>query len=112
MRALTADREITMSEMKDEQNRDQSKTTQSDLVAELGRLGENLGKLLKASLESDEVKSIERELKTGLDQFSKEINKAVEQAHAEHTVKRARDTFKDAWETAHGPQVLHEMHLG
>jgi hypothetical protein len=89
-----------------------SQQAESDLAKELNRLGENLGKLLKATWESDERKSVERELKSGLDQFTKQINKAVEQSRADQTVKKARETVKDAWETAHGPQVLTEMQNG
>jgi hypothetical protein len=111
-RTCSANLEGKMTETKNDMNQEQANTTHSDLVGELSRLGENLGKLLKASWESDERKSVERELRNGLDQFGKQINQALEQAHADQNVKKARDTIKEAWETAHGPQVLTEMHLG
>jgi hypothetical protein len=101
-----------MTEGQNETNQQGSNPEQADLVSELSRLGENLGKLIKASWESEERKSVERELKSGLDQFGKQINKAMEQAHTDENVKKARDAFKDAWETAHGPQVVREMHMG
>ncbi len=85
---------------------------QSDLGTELNRLGENLGKILKVPWESDERKAVEKELRSGLEQFSKQINSAIEQAKADQSVKKARDTIREAWQTAHGPQVLNEIHLG
>jgi hypothetical protein len=106
------DVEGQMSEMNNEMRQSQSQTPQDDLGTELNRLGENLGKLLKSAWESDERRSIERELKSGLEQFTKQIDSAVEQTRAEQNVKKARETLKDAWETAHGPQVMTELHLG
>jgi hypothetical protein len=90
---------------------DQTQST-DDLAVELNRLGENLGKLLKVTWESEELKSVERELRSGVDQFSKQINKAIEQTHVEQSVKKAKQTVTETWETAHGPQVLQEMHRG
>jgi ElaB/YqjD/DUF883 family membrane-anchored ribosome-binding protein len=101
-----------MSEMNNETRQYQSQTTQDDLSTELNRLGENLGKLLKSAWESDERRSVEREIKSGLDQFTKQIDSALEQTRADQNVKKARATIKDAWETAHGPQVMTELHLG
>jgi ElaB/YqjD/DUF883 family membrane-anchored ribosome-binding protein len=89
-----------------------SRNEQSELVAELNRLGENLGKLLKATWESEERKTVEHELKSGLEQFTKQINTAVEQARTDQNVKKAKETLKEAWHTAHGPQVVSEMHMG
>ena len=101
-----------MTESNQQEKPAQNASGQSDLATELNRLGENLGKLLKATWESDERKTVERELKSGLEQLSKQISTAVEQTQADHHVKKARETLKDAWQTAHGPQVLTEMHMG
>ena len=101
-----------MTESNQQEKSAQNASGQSDLATELNRLGENLGKLLKATWESDERKTVERELKSGLEQLSKQISTAVEQTQADHHVKKARETLKDAWQTAHGPQVLTEMHMG
>lgn len=95
-----------------EHKTEQAQTAQTDLGAELNRLGENLGKILKATWESEERKAMEKELKSGLEQFSKQINSAMEQTKTDQSVKKAKEALKDAWETAHGPQVLKEMHLG
>ena len=95
-----------------EQKSTQEQTKQTDLGTELNRLGENLGKILKATWESEERKSMEKELRSGLEQFSKQINSAMEQSRADQSVKKAKESLKGAWETAHGPQVLQEMHLG
>lgn len=101
-----------MTETNQEKQPGQTSTESSNLAAELNRLGENLGKLLKSTWESDERKSVERELRTGLEQLSKQINSAVEQTRADPHMKKAKETVKEAWQTAHGPQVLSEMHLG
>jgi ElaB/YqjD/DUF883 family membrane-anchored ribosome-binding protein len=101
-----------MSEMNTQTDQTQSKQSNEDLANELNRLGENLGKMLKSPWTSEERKSIERELKSGVEQFTKQINKAVEQTRIDQNMKKARQTVKDARETAHGPQVLNEMHLG
>ena len=101
-----------MTEMNNKNEEGQSIHGQTDLAAELNRLGENLGRLLKATWESDERKTVERELKSGLEQFSRQVINAVEQARADHNIKKAKVTLKDAWQTAHGPQVVSEMHMG
>jgi ElaB/YqjD/DUF883 family membrane-anchored ribosome-binding protein len=101
-----------MSETNTQTDQTQSKQQNDDLAKELNRLGENLGKLLWSPWTSEERKSIERELKSGVEQFTKQINKAVEQTRFDRNVKKARQTVQEAWETAHGPQVLSEMHLG
>jgi predicted transcriptional regulator len=86
--------------------------TQPDIAAELNRLGENLGKLLRATWETDELKSVEREIQKGFDEFNRHINNAIEQARNDQNVKKATDTIKDAWVTAHGPQLVDEMRMG
>ena len=85
---------------------------QPSLVTELSRLGENLGKLVRAAWESEERKTVEKELKSGLDKFNQHINRAVEQTKAEENLTKAKETVQDAWTTAHGPQVLREMQAG
>ncbi|HEY3289876.1 MAG TPA: hypothetical protein VGK87_07110 [Anaerolineae bacterium] len=101
-----------MSENTARETKDQGASNRSELVAELNRLGENLGKLLKASWESDERHSVERELKSGLEQLNKQINNAVEQARSDQHIQKARVSIKEAWHTAHGPQVVTEMRMG
>lgn len=101
-----------MTETSNQGEQGQNRDGQTDLASELNRLGENLGKLLKATWESDERKAVERELKSGLEQFSRQVNNAVEQTRADQNVKKAKDTLKEAWQTAHGPQVVSEMHMG
>ena len=88
------------------------KLNQTDLVAELSRLGENLGKLVKAAWKSDERRSVEKELKSGLDKLTQHLNRAIEQTKADENLAKARESVQDAWTTAHGPQVLHEMQAG
>lgn len=94
--------------MSDQQNQPPT----SSLIAELNRLGENLGQLVKAAWESEERKSIEKELAVGLEQFVKRVNEAVESAHADPTVNKARAKAQEAWQTAHGPQIVAEMRMG
>jgi hypothetical protein len=101
-----------MSEDVNASNMESDSQDQPNLVSELSRLGENLGKLVKAAWESDERKTVEKELKSGLDKLNQHINRAVEQTKAEESLTKARETVQDAWTTAHGPQVLREMQAG
>jgi hypothetical protein len=91
---------------------DEGKLSQTDLVAELGRLGENLGRLVKAAWESEERRTVEKEVRAGLDKFNQQIYRAVEQSKAEEGLRKAQDTVQDIWHTAHGPQVVREMQAG
>ncbi|MGQ9814462.1 MAG: hypothetical protein ACUVR3_04835 [Candidatus Roseilinea sp.] len=84
----------------------------SEFVQELSRLSENLRALIKSYWESEERKSIERELTRGLEQFSKSINDTLEQLKQDDNLKKAKASVKNAWETAHGPQLVREMRAG
>lgn len=84
----------------------------SEFVQELSRLSENLRALIKSYWESEERKSIERELTRGLEQFSKSINDTLEQLKQDDNLKKARAGVRNAWETAHGPQLVSEMRGG
>ena len=101
-----------MSEVTHQDESIQTQTHESNITAEMNRLGENIGKLLKVAWESEERKSIEREIRSGLDQLTKQIDDAAEQARIDRTVKKARDGVKGVWETAHGPRIVNEMRLG
>lgn len=106
-----------MSEINEKMDQEQVRARQDELVAEMNRLGENLGKLLKAAWDSDERRSVEREIRTGLDQLNKQVEKAAEQARetrerADTPLRKAAGNVKGVWETAHGPQVVNEMRLG
>lgn len=85
---------------------------ESDLLKELNRLGENIGNLLRSFWESEERKSVEREIAKGVEELNKQINKAVEQAKADKTVEKAKQGMKEAWETAHGPKIVGEVQAG
>ncbi len=84
----------------------------SEFVQELSRLSENLCALIKSYWESEERKSIEREVTKGLEQFSKSVNDTIEQLKQDDKLKKAKDGVKNAWETAHGPQLVTEMRGG
>jgi hypothetical protein len=106
-----------MSETNEKMDKEQVQARQDELVAEMNRLGENLGKLLKAAWDSDERRSVEREIRSGLDQLNKQVDKAAQQAREarERTntpLRKAANNVKGVWETAHGPQVVNEMRLG
>ncbi len=85
---------------------DQNNHQPSSRVAELNRLGENLGKVVRSAWESEERKSIEKELAAGLEQFVKRLNEAVESAQTDPTLNKAKSKAKEAWETARGPQIV------
>ena len=91
---------------------DQNNQQTSGLVAELNRLGENLGKVVRSAWESEERKSIEKELAAGLEQFVKRLNEAVESAQTDPTLNKAKSKAKEAWETARGPQIVSEVKTG
>lgn len=87
-------------------------TTGGSIASELGRLGENLGKVLKSIWGSEERRYVENEFRSGMDQFSKGINNATDAIKNDDTLRKAREAAKDAWETAHGPQILAEVQAG
>jgi hypothetical protein len=91
---------------------EQPSTPQTDIVSELNKLGENIGTLLKAIWDSDERKSFEREVAKGIEDFNKQIEKAAAQAKEDKTLKQAKQSVKEAWETAHGPQIVSEVGAG
>ncbi|HQV27253.1 MAG TPA: hypothetical protein PLG23_03040 [Thermoflexales bacterium] len=91
---------------------DQNNPQTSSLVAELNRLGENLGKVVRSAWESEERRSIEKELAAGLEQFVKRLNEAVESAQTDPALNKAKTKAKEAWETARGPQIVSEVKTG
>ena len=70
---------------------DQNNPQTSSLVAELNRLGENLGKVVRSAWESEERRSIEKELAAGLEQFVKRLNEAVESAQTDPALNRRKE---------------------
>ena len=89
-----------------------SHEAKSEFVTELNRLGENLGNLLKSMWESEERKSIERELNTGLEQLNKRMNETMEQLRKDTAVENVKKAAKDALETARVPKILNEVQQG
>lgn len=86
--------------------------TGSEFVQELNRLGDNLCALIRSYWESEERKSIEREVTRGLEQFSRSLNDTIEQLKQDDKLKKAKEGVKSAWETAHGPQIVTEVRGG
>jgi uncharacterized coiled-coil DUF342 family protein len=87
-------------------------TPRSALAQELNKLGENLGNLVRALWESEERKTVERELSTNLERLNKRIGEVVEKVRANEVAAGVRRSVKEAWETAHGPQILNEVQAG
>ena len=108
----TTQSEPTTQETTQQQASQQTTQPGSQFIQELGKLGENLGALIKAYWESEERKSVEREVTKGLEQFSKSVNETVEQLKRDDNVKKAKESVKNAWETAHGPQLVDEVRSG
>ncbi len=90
----------------------ENKTPHSDIVAELNRLGENLGNLVRGAINGEERRSIEREIAAGLEQMNKKFADASDSLRTDAYVNQARKAVKEAWETARGPQILTELHQG
>jgi hypothetical protein len=91
---------------------EQNTPNSSGIEKELNKLGENLNNLFKALWESDERKSIEREVTAGLEQANKSVNETVEKIRKDQTANNLKKGVKDAWETARGPQILNELQAG
>lgn len=87
-------------------------TQQSSIERELNKLGENLSNLFRAMWESEERKSIEREVTANLEQVNKRMNDAVEKVRTDQTANNLKQSAKEAWETARGPQILNELQTG
>jgi hypothetical protein len=92
-----------------EQNTQQ---TQSSLEQELNKLGENLSNLFKALWDSEERKSLERELTAGVESANKALVDAVEKVRTDQTAANVKQNLKEAWESARGPQILSEIQTG
>lgn len=91
---------------------EQNTPNSSGIEKEINKLGENLNNLFKALWESDERKSIEREVTAGLEQANKSVKDTVEKIRTDQTATDLKKGVKDAWETARGPQILNELQTG
>jgi poly-D-alanine transfer protein DltD len=85
---------------------------QSAIETELNKLGENISNLMKAMWDSEERKSVEREVSANLNQLNKKMDEAVNKVKTDGTAENIKKGVKDAWETAHGPQILAELETG
>ena len=101
-----------MSEETNNANNSNNTRPQSEFVSELNKLGENLGQLMRSVWESEERKSIEREMTNGIEQLAKQLNQTLDQLKTDATVGNAKKTVKEAWETARGPKIVSEVHQG
>lgn len=84
----------------------------SPIETELNKLGENLSNLMKAIWDSDERKSVEREVTENLNQANKKMDEAMKKMKADGTTENIKKSVQNAWETAHGPQILSEIETG
>ncbi len=92
--------------------RPQSGQATSEFVQEMSRLGENLCALLKSYWESEERKSLERELTKGLEAFTSSVNDTLQQLKQDEKLSKAKESVKGAWQTVHGPQLMAEARAG
>ncbi len=90
----------------------ENKQPRSELASELNKLGDNLANLLRVAWQSEERHSVEREIAASIEQMNKKLTDAAEQIKNDAALNQAKRNMKDAWETAHGPQVLTEMKQG
>ena len=95
-----------------EETKQETDAKQTEFVSELNKLGDNLGNLLRSIWESEERRSIEREVATGVEQFAKKVNETVDQLRTDSNVENVKKAAKDAWETARGPKIVDEMQQG
>lgn len=85
---------------------------QSAIETELNKLGENLSNLMKAIWDSEERKSVEREITENLNQLNQKMDETVNKMKADDTADNFKKSVQNAWETAHGPQILSEIGAG
>lgn len=90
----------------------EEKKQASAVETELNKLGENLNNLFRAIWESDERKTMEREITAGLEQVNKSVNEATEKMRTDKNAESIKKGVKDAWENARGPQILQELETG
>lgn len=83
-----------------------------DIIGELNKLGENLAKALRTMWDSEERKSIERELRAGVEQMSRHVNQAVETAKVDEKLKQAGTQVKQAMDSAHVPEMMADLRKG
>ena len=87
-------------------------TQQTHLEHELNKLGENLSNLFKAFWDSEERKGIEREITAGVESANKALTDAAEKIRKDQSAENLKNSVKEAWENAHGPQIMSEMQTG
>ena len=92
-----------------EQNQHQSS---SQLERELDKLGENLSNLFKSLWDSEERKSIEREITAGVESANKALEDAAEKMRKDRMPEHLKQGVKDVWENARGPQIMTEVQNG
>jgi hypothetical protein len=85
---------------------------QSAIETELNKLGENISNLMKAMWDSDERKSVEREVSANLNQLNQKMDEAVNKVKTDGTTENLKKNVQHAWETARGPQILAEIETG
>ena len=88
---------------------DNQQKSPSELVDELGKLGENMGTMLKNLWNTDERKYVEAEIRSGLDQLSRRLNMTMDQRDIEANLKKAKTVAMDAWESARGPKLVEDL---
>lgn len=84
----------------------------SAIETELNKLGENISNLMKAMWDSEERKSVEREVSANLNDLNKKMDEAVNKVKTDGTTENLKKNMQSAWETARGPQILAEIEAG
>ena len=84
----------------------------SQLERELDKLSENLSNLFKSLWDSEERKSIEREITAGVESANKALEDAAQRMRTDRTAESLKQGAKDAWENARGPQIMTEVQTG
>jgi hypothetical protein len=67
---------------------------------------------MKAMWDSEERKSVEREVSANLNQLNQKMDEAVNKVKADNTTENLKKNVQHAWETARGPQILAEIETG
>ena len=84
----------------------------AEFTEEFHRLGNNLGALIKAVCQSDVRRQSWHKAERRFIKATQAFEDLMEWTHADETAQKARVYIHSVWQTAHGPLLLHEMHLG
>lgn len=89
-----------------------SAADEPDIVGEFKRLGQNFAATLNSVLNSDEVRRVEGEVRTGVKSFVDEVDKAIREAKDSPAAARMKDEASTARERVETSEITHKAQEG